>query len=449
MIPGSVRYIASEHLSRTVTLKLTRWQQFRAWLAALCDRADVLYPWARVQGSRVEPDPNLYLIQPGVFIAHPATLARIKALASALLLLLLFSPALVHAQTYPDLGQALYAISSRTVWVNSFDPTQPYLAHGVFSPSVPIGASIGASGYDARYGMTLLGSGSVSVDASGHIQASGVARGPGTDGSLSVDLMSNGNLLDSAKLPWSCPGGDCPWSAHFQTTAGPAVSLRIYRHVEGSLCGGELNIDLNGECHDKLVSRFGLPAAYRFTSTDALDAQYVQVGATTALCALVKPLCALPAAPPADPPVTPPAPDPCASGCSAGCPSSCQGGTFPPTLPPPAPVCPAGTSCRAECPAPPPEKACPPAPACPEAPSCPACPAPVTCPSCPPPVVCPAPDPCPACPSCPPPPVHAANVPPADVLATLKALAKGQTVKNSAKVKAAALWVLAHPGVQP
>src|SRR5947199_561041 len=102
-----------------------------------------------------------------------------------------------QAQTFPDLGHALYARGySGSVWVNSFDPSQPYLAHGVFYPDTPFAAS---GSYETRYGMEVAGSGTVSVDANGLFAAAGTAHNPNAitaDGSILIELLSDGNLAD-------------------------------------------------------------------------------------------------------------------------------------------------------------------------------------------------------------------------------------------------------------
>src|SRR6185312_6870745 len=211
----------------------------------------------------------------------------------------------VQAQTYPDLGQALYARGySGTVWVNSFDTSQSRLAHGVFYPAIPIGIA----GYDLRYGMSITGSGTVSVGTDGFYMATGTATNPNaipSDGSVSIDLLSNGNIIDGAKIAFNCgASATCSWTTHFQTRPTfPNLSVRVYRHVEGSNCGGELSIDLNGTCKATLISTLHLPAAYTFTDTDNLDTNYAaKPGATTsALCDIIKPICA--GSPPPPPPV--------------------------------------------------------------------------------------------------------------------------------------------------
>lgn len=174
-----------------------------------------------------------------------------------------------------DLGHALVTRGfSATTWVNSFDPAQPYLSHGIFHPELPIA---GATSYYPRYGMTG-------------------------------------------------------------------------QYVKGSACGGELTPDLggvfNGTCHATLVQAFGLPASYTFTETDWIDVQYVSRpnAQTTALCALVLPLCVAPQptpSPTATPAPTATTPPPsCLSGeCSPQCPANCPVPTpTPVTTPTPAPT---------------------------------------------------------------------------------------------------------------
>jgi len=221
---------------------------------------------------------------------------------AAALALVSFS-GLAQAQPFPDLGHALAAIGyTGTVWVNGFDPAQPHFAHGVFYPDTPISGITG--NYEARYGMGVTGSGTVSV-VNGFYTATGTAHNPNaipSDGSISIDLLSNGNLADGGKVPFSCgASSDCPWTLQFNFAKPPlpTPSVRIYRHVEGSVCGGELTVDLNGACHDALVGFFHLPAAYHFTPTDTIDTNYVsRPGATTTvLCAVIRSLNCVPATP--------------------------------------------------------------------------------------------------------------------------------------------------------
>src|ERR1700681_1186537 len=205
---------------------------------------------------------------------------------------------LAQAQTFPDLGHALAAMGyTGTVWVNSFDPAQAHLAHGVFSSDTPIDPATG--NYEARYGMALTGSGTVSVDpATGFYMATGTAHNPNpiaSDGSLAIDLLSDGNLADGGSVPFNCPASsNCAWTVRFQTKP-PLTnpSVRLYRHVEGSTCGGELTPALNGDCRSALAAYFHLPAAYHFTLTDTTDTNYVSKSgaATTVLCNVILPLC--------------------------------------------------------------------------------------------------------------------------------------------------------------
>ncbi|MFY9820949.1 MAG: PKD domain-containing protein, partial [Thermoanaerobaculia bacterium] len=218
-----------------------------------------------------------------------------RAIVLAASLAIVSFPGLAAAQSYADLGHALYARGyTGSVWVNSFDPTQAHLAHGVFYPDVPIGPT----GYDLRYGMAVTGSGTVSVGTDGFYMATGTATNPNavvSDGSISIDLLSNGNVIDSGKVPFNCgASATCAWTVHFITRPTVAnLTVRVYRHVEGSVCGGELSIDLNGTCHDNLVNYFNLPSTYLFTSTDNLDTNYAaKPGAnTSALCAVILPVC--------------------------------------------------------------------------------------------------------------------------------------------------------------
>jgi len=90
---------------------------------------------------------------------------------TAVTLAVAVASAVAQAQTFPDLGHALYARGyTGSVWVNSFDPSQPYLAHGVFYPETPFSSN---GGYDPRYGMEITGSGTPAVDANGLFSASG------------------------------------------------------------------------------------------------------------------------------------------------------------------------------------------------------------------------------------------------------------------------------------
>src|SRR4051794_22382833 len=108
-------------------------------------------------------------------------------LVYALMIALFASPG--EAQPFTDLGHALYAKGyTRTVWVNSFDRRLAYLAHGVFYPETPIGRQ----GYDARFGMALAGSGTVSADGSGHLMATGTATNQNAipaEGDITIALL--------------------------------------------------------------------------------------------------------------------------------------------------------------------------------------------------------------------------------------------------------------------
>ena len=109
-----------------------------------------------------------------------------------------------EAQPFTNLGHALYAKGyTRTVWVNSFDRRLAYMAHGVFYSETPIGRQ----GYDVRYGMALAGSGTVSVDGSGHLMATGTATNPNSipaEGDITIALLRNGVLVDTAEVPFPC-----------------------------------------------------------------------------------------------------------------------------------------------------------------------------------------------------------------------------------------------------
>jgi hypothetical protein len=183
-----------------------------------------------------------------------------------------------------SLGQALHdAGYTETVWVNSFDRRLTYLAHGVFNPATPIHNG----DYNARYGMSLSGSGTVSIGADGYFMATGTATNPNaiaTEGDVSIDFLKSGQLEDTAEIPFTCaPLAKCPWQAEFTVkpansphTSMRAFTVRVYRHVEGSVCGGELTPDLNsGPCHSSVVTKFGLSAGYVFTNTDITDTNYL------------------------------------------------------------------------------------------------------------------------------------------------------------------------------
>jgi hypothetical protein len=240
--------------------------------------------------------------------------------------LALFAAFSLYALTSPgarsqSLGQALHdAGYTETVWVNSFDRRLSYLAHGVFNPATPIHNG----DYNARYGMSLSGSGTVSIGPDGYFMATGTATNPNptpTEGDVSIDFLKSGQLEDTAEIPLTCgPLAKCPWQAEFTVkpanfprTAMRAFTVRVYRHVEGSVCGGELTPDLNSEpCHSSVVNKFGLPAGYVFTNTDITDTNYLAKpgGTTTALCLEIRPLCSGGGGGGANPP---PGADPCAS----------------------------------------------------------------------------------------------------------------------------------------
>jgi PKD repeat protein len=235
----------------------------------------------------------------------------VKKIVLATSLVIALSSGIALAQsTYPDLGHALYARGySGSVWVNSFDPAQSYLAHGLFYPDTPINPATG--NYEARYGMAVTGSGTVLPDpTTGLAMATGTAINPNaiaSDGSVAIDLLSGGNLIDGGSVPFNCPAsGVCSWTVHFQTRYALGQTVRVYRHVEGSKCGGELSIDLNGSCRAALISTLHLPAAYTFTSTDNIDTNYVsRVGGTTsALCDIILPICSGVQPPPPQVPVS-------------------------------------------------------------------------------------------------------------------------------------------------
>ena len=234
-----------------------------------------------------------------------AMFRRLSFILLSALVLLLASPAAMQAQTYIDLGHSLYAHGyTGTVWVNSFDTHQSRLAHGLFYPDTPFSP---VGNYEARYGMGVTGSGTVSVGTDGFYMATGTATNPNaidSDGSISIDLISGGNAIDGVKVNFVCgPSATCPWTAHFLTRPTvPNPTVRVYRHVEGSNCGGELSIDLNGDCRAALIAYFQLPLTYHFTTTDNIDTNYVsKPGAnTSSLCAVVLPVCS--GAPPPPPP---------------------------------------------------------------------------------------------------------------------------------------------------
>jgi hypothetical protein len=235
--------------------------------------------------------------------------AAVKNIVLAASLVFVSFSGVAIAQTYPDLGHALYARGyNGSVWVNSFDPAQSYLAHGLFYPDTPINPATG--NYEARYGMAITGTGTVSADpTTGLAMATGIATNPNavsSDGSAAIDLLPSGGTVavDSGWVPFNCQAsGTCSWTIHFQFAHyTPGMTVRVYRHVEGSKCGGELSIDLNGVCKSTLISTLHLPAAYTFTSTDNIDTNYISKlgGTTSALCDIILPICN--GAPPPPPP---------------------------------------------------------------------------------------------------------------------------------------------------
>lgn len=380
-----------------------------------------------------------------------------------ILCLLLLLASSISAQTYPDLGHALYAKGyTGTVWVDRFfiDGSARVDAHGRFNPN--------ATGED-RYGTNIFGTGVPEFTSSGWVVHVTIHNryNFSLDGKVSSDLYCSGpgcqfNLQGGSIQPMVPPCGpfiDCRYDLAFPGVAnvtGPGViwTATVYRHVEGSVCGGERTIDMNEEpCRTKLVEKFHLPSRYRFTASDNQDTNYASLigGSTTALCTEVIPECTPPSAPidsgPAKPPVVPPTVPPtlpeCLAGCSQSCPSMCPRGIWPvitttPTIPSTTQICPTGTACRAEC-APvkdyPPVKDCPP-----EKPEK----------VCPPQIVCqPQPPPCEKCQQCPSVPVYGPNTACSEYLSTLKALAAGTTIKNPAKIRKAVTCVINNPGLMP
>lgn len=216
-----------------------------------------------------------------------------------------------QAAPFPDLGHALYASGyTKSIWVNSFSPAAPYIARGDFNFDL-----VG----DLRYGMSVEPTtGSVVPSPSGGSDASGTATNQNSfssGGSLLIELDRNGLIQDSSLINFvGCPAHtSCPWTAHFGTmipACTPAISgppcptwsVKAGYHVQGSTCGGELNIDMNATgCREALVARLNLPANYQFTQTDTQDTNYVSIpnSPTTALCSIIKPTCAV------TPPVNP------------------------------------------------------------------------------------------------------------------------------------------------
>ncbi len=214
------------------------------------------------------------------------------------------------AATPADLGHALYAYGyTATVWVNGFDPDQPYLAHGVFRPDVwPVSDP-------SRYGQVVTGTGSLSVAPDGFFVGSGTARNDNpvtSDGSILISVLRDNQAWDGARVLFVCPAStECPWTVHFKLArpeAGHNFTVKVERQVEGAVSGGERNIDLNG-CRDKLVAALGLPPDYYFTYADVEDTNYVSRPGDrdSVLGTLILPLCAgQPTVPPVTPPVTPP-----------------------------------------------------------------------------------------------------------------------------------------------
>lgn len=233
------------------------------------------------------------------------TVARLKQVILALTIVATVPMVAAQAQQYPDLGHSLYARGyTGTVWVNSFQSVRLYSAHGDFNPDV----QTQNGNYESRYGMTVApASGTVVANPDGGSDAHGTATNPNSvpsEGSILIELDQNGAPRDSALVDFigCAPGQACPWTAHFITTlSGTGWSVSVIRHVQGSLCGGESNLDLNGPCHDTLVSSFQLAPGYVFTSEDLSDTNYVSLpgDTTSALCSLIKPICGGPPPPPA------------------------------------------------------------------------------------------------------------------------------------------------------
>jgi hypothetical protein len=392
------------------------------------------------------------------------------ALAGFLIIFSLLSLALpVHAQTYPDLGRALYAAGyTKTVWVNSFDPAQSYLAHGEFNPN--------ATGED-RYGENIFGTAAVSFGPGGWVAHATIHNRYSfpIDGKVSADLYCSGCAFAhqggsvAAMVPPCGPLAECSYDLSFPGVANaPGTwTATVYRHSEGSVCGGEESLDLttgfNGSCHAALVKRFSVPVDYQFTAADGNDTNYAaKPGAsTTVLCAEIKALCAAPTPPPdpGTPPVTPPPTDTCcaAGHCADCCHQLCPGGVWPPpvvppvVIPPTAPACPDGLACRAACPPQTICDTCPPKTACPDPPKCPDAPACFQLGCMPPGDACVelgpghhCPPPCPdrTCPSC---AIHAPLLISARDQATINALAAGVRVKNPANLTSLGKLLKAHP----
>lgn len=220
----------------------------------------------------------------------------------------------------PDFAHALYAKGyTASIWVNSFDQLhgQSYAAHGLFNLSAP------PSDLDLRYSRTVTGAGVVSMDNTGALGGHGTATNGFSmtaDGSIAIQLFANGNLAGGAEIPWSAgPFQTVPWNVPtfgVQNTPGVVYTVRVYRHVQGSVCGGEVSLDMNAECHDALTSYFALPANYHFTDADRIDTNYASApgASTTAFCAIIRPICTV------APPTTCVAPCITPSQCP-GCPS--------------------------------------------------------------------------------------------------------------------------------
>jgi hypothetical protein len=125
-----------------------------------------------------------------------------------------------------------------------------------------------------------------------------VPSGGAADGSITVDLLRDGVRVDGAQAPLACgAGATCPWAVSFATVAiaSHEWTVRAYRHVQGSVCGGEAALDLNAPgCREALVAEFGLPPDYEFSLTDWHDSNYVsRPGATTSVeCLVVMRICA-------------------------------------------------------------------------------------------------------------------------------------------------------------
>ena len=177
---------------------------------------------------------------PSVSVFHSRESPFVLRMSRLLLLAFIFLlPLPGHAQVlYNDLGHALYAAGySGSVWVNSFDPHQSYLAHGVFNPDVPLSTA----GYEAREWNDDHGVRDADDRCERLLRRHGhrAQSQPDHLGRLGLDRSAErrqpgGQREDPLRL-WTAratapgrrssrPGGRCNHN----------WTVRVYRHVEGS-----------------------------------------------------------------------------------------------------------------------------------------------------------------------------------------------------------------------